>query len=73
MRYKFLKLPTTVSVFNSPAMKQVSVNYEFVLRIRRHEANECQFFARRELSLHSNANAKFRIRLKVIVSLDREE
>ena len=30
VRFKFLKLPTIVSLFNSRAMKQASDNYEFL-------------------------------------------
>ena len=38
-----------------------------------YEANDCQLFVHRELRLHSNANAKIRLRLVVIFSLVREE
>ena len=53
-------------------LKRTSVRNEaFVRRIHRDEANECDLFVRREIRLHSNRNAKPRIRL-VVFSLARE-
>ena len=37
------------------------------------ESNECKLFVRREFRLHSNVNAKLRLRLVVIFSLIPEE
>ena len=54
-------------------MKRAVVrNYAFVRRVR-DEASEFKFFVRRELRLHSNANAKLRLRLVVLFTLVREE
>ena len=50
-------------------MKRASRNYAFVRRVIEMKRTIVNFFVRRELRLHSNANAKLRLRLVVIFAL----